>query len=184
MDNCALTPRSGTFVPDEESPYVAPFVPTPPDVVDRMLELAQVTRTDLVFALGSGDGRIVRAAAGKYGARAVGFEIGPPLVSYSRRKVKDAGLEKLVQIRQQDLRTVDISPATVVIAFLSAAANLQLQATMMRQLRPAARLICLNFRMGDWKPDYIHRMTDSLGFLRILYLWRPAERSCARVIHS
>ena len=184
MNNCALTPQSGTFVPDEESPYVAPFVPTPPDVVDRMLELAQVTRTDLVFDLGSGDGRIVMAAAGKYGARAVGFEIGPPLVSYSRRKVKDAGLEKLVQIRQQDLRTVDISPATVVIAFLSATANLQLQATMMRQLRPAARLICLNFRMGDWKPDYIDRMTDSLGFLRILYLWRPAERSCARVIHS
>ena len=87
---------------DRDSTYIAPFVPTPQEVVDRMLELAQVSHRDLLYDLGSGDGRIVITAARRYGAQAVGFEIDPALVTDSKRNIKEAGLEALAEIRDQE----------------------------------------------------------------------------------
>src|ERR687895_2148200 len=92
---------------DGDLTYIAPFVPTPQEVVDRMLELAEVGQGDLLYDLGSGDGRIVITAARRYGVKAVGFEIDPALVKNSRDSIRDAGLEHLVEIREQDIRTVD-----------------------------------------------------------------------------
>jgi SAM-dependent methyltransferase len=157
---------------DFDSPYIAPFVTTPQEVVDRMLELAQVSQGDLLYDLGSGDGRIVIAAARRYGARAVGFEIDPALVTRSRRNIKEAGVEHLAEIREEDVRNIDLSPASVVTMYLYPGANLRLRAAITRQLRPGSRVVSHDFSMGDWKPDRVEQMTDSAGFLRTIYLWR------------
>ena len=160
---------------DHDSTYVAPFVPTPQEVVDRMLELAQVSQGDLLYDLGSGDGRIVITAARRYGAQAVGFEIDPALVTASKRNIKEAGLEALAEIREQDVRTVDLSPASVVTMYLYPGANLRLRAAIMRQLKPGSRVVSHDFSMGDWKPDRVEQMTDSAGFVRTIYLWRIGD---------
>jgi SAM-dependent methyltransferase len=157
---------------EEDSPYIAPYVPTPQEVVDRMLQLAQVTDGDVVYDLGSGDGRIVITAARRYGVKAVGFEIDPSLVKTSRDNVKEAGLEHLVEIREEDIRTVDLSPASVLTLYLYPAANLRLRSTIMRQLKPGSRVVSHQFTMGTWKPDRIDQITDSTGTLRTFYLWR------------
>jgi SAM-dependent methyltransferase len=156
----------------EDAPYIAPYVPTPKEVVDRMLQLAEVRDGDVVYDLGSGDGRIVITAAGRYGVKAVGFEIDPSLVKTSRNNIKEAGLEHLVEIREEDIRTVDLSPASVLTLYLYPAANLRLRSTIMRQLKPGARVVSHQFTMGTWKPDRIDQITDSTGILRTLYLWR------------
>ena len=97
---------------------IVPYVPTPQDVVDRMLELAQVKKGDVVYDLGSGDGRIVVTAAKKYGVKAIGFEIDPQRIKESHENIKKAGVENLVEIRQQDIRTVDLSQASVLTMYL------------------------------------------------------------------
>jgi len=157
---------------EEESPYIAPYVPTPQEVVDRMLELAEVSDGDVVYDLGSGDGRIVITAAARYGVKAVGFEISPGLVKRARDNIKEAGLEHLVEIREEDIRTVDLSPATVVTLYLYPGANLRLRSMIQRQLKPASRVISHQFTMGSWKPDRVEQITDLTGILRTLYLWR------------
>jgi SAM-dependent methyltransferase len=162
---------------DRDSTYIAPFVPTPQEVVDRMLELAQVSQEDILYDLGSGDGRIVITAAKRYKAKAVGFEIDPALVKSSQRSIKEAGVEALAEIREEDVRTVDLSPATVVTMYLYPGANLRLRAAIMRQLKPGSRVVSHDFSMGDWKPDRVERMTDSGGLSRTIYLWRIGERS-------
>jgi SAM-dependent methyltransferase len=162
---------------DRDSTYIAPFVPTPQEVVDRMLDLAQVSHGDLLYDLGSGDGRIVITAARRYGAQAVGFEIDPALVTHSKRNIKEAGMETLAEIREQDVRTVDLSPASVVTMYLYPGANLRLRAAIMRQLKPGSRVISHDFSMGDWQPDRVERITDSAGFVRTIYLWRIGDSS-------
>lgn len=163
--------------PERDTTYVAPFVPTPQEVVDRMLELAEVKKGDVLYDLGSGDGRIVITAARKYGVKAVGFEIDPNLVRGSRESIRQAGLEDLAEIREQDIRTVDLSPASVVTMYLYPAANLRLRSTIMRQLKPGSRVVSHDFGMGNWKPDQVERLKDSAGFLRTIYLWRIGDRS-------
>jgi SAM-dependent methyltransferase len=162
---------------ERDSTYIAPFVSTPQEVVDRMLELAQVSPEDVLYDLGSGDGRIVITAARRYRAKAVGFEIDPALVTSSQRSIKEAGVEALAEIREQDIRTVDLSPASVVTMYLYPGANLRLRAAIMRQLKPGSRVVSHDFSMGDWKPDRVERMTDSGGLLRTIYLWRIGDQS-------
>jgi SAM-dependent methyltransferase len=167
--------RSGTVLAaaaDDESPYIAPYVPTPQEVVDRMLELAQVRAGDVVYDLGSGDGRIVITAAARYGVKAVGFEISPNLVKISRDNIKEARLEHLAEIREADIRTVDLSSASVVTLYLHPTANLRLRSVIERQLQPGSRVVSHQFTMGTWKPDRIEQITDSSGISRTLYLWR------------
>ena len=157
-----------------DSPHVAPFVTTPHEVVSRMLELAQIEKGDVLYDLGSGDGRIVIAAAKKYGIKAVGFEIDPVLVKDSRQIIEQAGLEGLVEIREQDIRTVDFSPASVVTMYLYPAANLRLRPVLMRELKPGSRVVSHDFGMGSWKPDRVERLEDRAGLPRTIYLWRIA----------
>jgi SAM-dependent methyltransferase len=161
---------------DLDSPYIAPFVTTPQEVVDRMLELAQVSQADLLYDLGSGDGRIVITAAKRYGAKAVGFEIDAALVRQSRRNIREAGVEHLAEIREADVRNVDLSPASVVTMYLYPGANLRLRAALIHQLKPGSRVISHDFSMGDWKPDRVEQIMDSAGFLRTIYLWRLRDR--------
>ena len=151
---------------------LAPYVPSPPDVVERMLEIAGVTKADVVYDLGSGDGRIPIAAAKKYGARGVGLDIDPRRIEESRANAKAAGVEHLVEFRQQDVLTADVSPATVVTLYLLSSSNAQLRPILTRQLRPGARIVSHAFSMGpEWPPDKVDRFTNENGDAVTLYLW-------------
>jgi len=154
---------------------VAPFDPTPNEVVDRMLALAKLKNSDVVYDLGCGDGRVVIAAAKKYGVHAVGFEIDPGLAKLARENVRHAGVEKLVQIRQQDFLTADLSPASVVTLYLSYDGNLAVRPQLLRQLNRGARVISYAFDMGDWQPKTAESFRDSEGNSQQIYLWQIGE---------
>lgn len=144
---------------------IVPFVPSPQEVVDKMIELAAVKKGDTVYDLGSGDGRIVIAAAMK-GARAVGFEIDPELVKQSQENIRKAGVLDRAEIRNQDILTVDLSPASVVTMYLLPDVNLKLKPNLLSQLKPGSRVVSHSFDMGDWKPDKTERIDG-----RTIYLW-------------
>jgi precorrin-6B methylase 2 len=168
--------RCGTFVgianaQDLESKKIVPFVPTPQEVVDKMIELAGVKKGDVVYDLGSGDGRIVITAA-KKGALAVGFDVDGDLVKESRENIRKADLEKSAEIKQQDILTVDLSPATVVTMYLLPDVNLKLKPNLLKQLKPGSRVVSHAFDMGDWKPDKTERVNG-----RTIYLWTIPAKS-------
>jgi cyclopropane fatty-acyl-phospholipid synthase-like methyltransferase len=150
---------------DLDSKKIVPFVPTPQEVVDKMIELGGVKKGDTVYDLGSGDGRIVITAA-KKGARAVGFEIDPDLIKESRENVKKAGVADRAEIRQQDILTVDLSAASVVTMYLLPDVNLKLKPKILSQLKPGARVVSHAFDMGDWKPNKVEQVNG-----RTVYLW-------------
>ena len=154
-----------------ENKKIVPFVPTPQEVVDKMIELAGVKKGDLVYDLGSGDGRIVITAA-KKGAKAVGFEIDGDLVKQSRDNIRKAGVQEQAEIRQQDILTVDLSAASVVTMYLLPDVNLQLRPNILSQLKPGSRVVSHAFDMGDWKPDRTERVDG-----RTLYLWTIPAKS-------
>lgn len=154
---------------------LAPFDPTPEEVVQRMLALAGVKKDDVVYDLGSGDGRVVLAAAQKYGARAVGFEIDPGLVKLARENVRKHGLQNLVEIRQQDFMSADLSPATVVTMYLSQDGNAAVKPRLLQQLKPGARVVSYTFDMGDWTPKIIESYRDAAGDTHLLYYWEISE---------
>lgn len=156
--------------PDGNS--LAPYVPTPQEVVDRMLTLAKVGPSDVVYDLGCGDGRIVITAAKKYGARGVGVDIDPERIAESTANARRAGVQKLVTFTLQDAMTVDVSPATVVTLYLLSASNVRLRPILTKQLKPGARIVSHNFGMGDWQPTTVDTFHDSNGSTRTLYLWK------------
>ena len=157
---------------DFESKKIVPFVPSPQEVVDKMIAVAGVKKGDVVYDMGSGDGRIVIAAA-KKGARAVGFEIDGDLVKESRENIRKSGVQNLAEIRQQDILTVDFSPATVVTMYLLPDVNLKLKPNLQKQLKSGSRIVSHSFDMGDWKPDRVERVDG-----RTIYLWTiPAKKS-------
>lgn len=154
---------------------LAPFDPTPQDVVERMLVLAGVKKGDVVYDLGAGDGRVVITAAKLYGVKAVGFEVDPGLVKLARENVREQGLEHLVEIRQQDFLSADLSPATVVTLYLSYDGNLAVKPKLMRELKPGARVVSYLFDMGDWPAKIVEAYRDAGGDTHMLYLWDTAE---------
>lgn len=145
------------------------FASTPPDAVDKMLEMAEVTKDDVVYDLGCGDGRIVIAAAKKYGCRAVGVELRPEVVEQARRNAADAGVADLVEIRQADILTTDFSDATVVAIYLLPDFNLQLRPKF-NQLKTGSRVVSYMFKMPGVPPkekaQWKHREEE-----RTVYLW-------------
>lgn len=150
---------------------IVPYVPTPQEVVDHMLDLAQVKKGDVVYDLGSGDGRIVVTAAKKYGVKAVGFEIDPQRIKESHENIKKAGVENLVEIRQQDIRTVDLSPATVLTMYLLPEVNLMIRPNIWKQMKPGSRVVSHDFDMGDWKALKTEHIKDGSSWDHTLYLW-------------
>ena len=148
----------------------APFVPTPADVVDRMLELAEIRPSDVVYDLGCGDGRIVIAAAQRHGARGVGVDIDPQRIEEARRNAKAAGVAHLVTFRVGDALETDVSAATVVTLYLVASLNARLRPRLMSQLRPGARIVSHNFPIGDWEPERVDTFRSADGQTRTLFL--------------
>lgn len=135
-----------------------PFVISVDDVVDTMLKTANVTDKDIVYDLGCGDGRIVIAAAQKYGARGVGIDINPKRIRESRRNAQRAGVSDKVRFATQDFFKSDIRPATVVAIYLDPEVNLRLRPKLLRELKPGTRVVSNSFDMGDWKPDKVVKL--------------------------
>jgi SAM-dependent methyltransferase len=148
------------------------YVPTPQSVVDKMLEVAKVTKDDYVFDLGSGDGRIPITAAARYGARGFGVDINPKLIAEARANAKIAGVSDRVEFRRQDLFKTSVRDATVVGLYLFVWANEKLRPRLINELRPGSRIVAHDFPIGDdWKPDIEEEIEN-----RTVYLWYvPAQ---------
>lgn len=153
------------------SDQLAPFDPTPAEVVDRMLWLAGVKAGDLLYDLGAGDGRVAIAAAKKYGIKAVGFEIDPGLVKLARENVRKQKVEHLVEIRQEDILTADMSLPSVVTLYLSYEGNLAVRPRLMSQLKRGARVVSYAFDMAEWQPKVAESYRDAAGLSHMIYLW-------------
>lgn len=147
------------------------FVPTPPEVVDKMLELAQVTKDDLVYDLGCGDGRIVIAAAKKYGCKAVGYDINPLRVKESRKNVDANNVGDLVTIEQKDIFKLDLSKADVITLYLLPSLNVKL-IPQLEKLKPGSRIVSHDFDMKGVKPDKVVKITPDGSYVEHkVYLW-------------
>jgi SAM-dependent methyltransferase len=130
-----------------------PYVPTRQVVVDAMLDLAKVKKGDIIYDLGSGDGRIVITAAKKYGTRGVGIDINPSLVAEAKENAKREKVDDKVEFREGDIFETDFSEATVVTLYLLNSVNLKLRPMLWEQLKPGTRIVSHAFHMGDWKPE-------------------------------
>ncbi len=155
-----------------------PFVPTPVEVIDRMLELAEVKKGDVVYDLGSDDGRIVIRAAQKYGVRAVGIEVDSLRLAKARHDAKAAGVSHLVQCRREDAMKADLSKATVVTLYMLPWFNEAMKPSFKTYLQPGARIVAHDFDIEGWEPDKSEKLREPEkklgGFLHYhtIYLWR------------
>ena len=176
---CCLTALNAQEAKTEQKPATTKtpdviFVPTPQEAVDRMLELAEVKKGDLVYDLGCGDGRIVVTAAKKFGARGIGFDVDPQRIKESTENVRTNGVEKLVSIKQQDIFTLDLSKADVVTLYLLPSLNVKL-IPQLEKLKPGARIVSYSFDMAGVKPAQV--VTDSTD---TIYKWvAPIKRETA-----
>jgi SAM-dependent methyltransferase len=155
-----------------DAPHLAPYVPTPQQVVDRMLQLAGVSKNDVVYDLGCGDGRIPITAAKRFGARGVGVDIDPQRIAEANANAKKEGVSHLVTFKLQDALATDVSEASIVTLYLLSASNLKLRPILTKQLKPGSRIVSHAFSMGDWQPDKVDTFTDASGTTRTLYLWK------------
>ena len=151
------------------------YYPTPPETVTEMLRLANIKEGEVLYDLGSGDGRIPIAAAKQFGIRAVGIEIDPKLVKEAQENARNAGVSELVRFRNEDMFHIDISEASVVTLYLSDKLNVLLLPKLLRELRPGSRIISHDFRMGDWKPEQTVRVPWGKLY-RTVYLWTVPPR--------
>ena len=163
---CLVTSALAQRTPD------VPFVASSTPVVSAMLKLAGVQASDVVYDLGSGDGRIVIAAAKEFGAHGVGIDIDPDLVRQARANAKQAGVENLVRFETGDLFEADIHEATVVTIYLMSGLNLRLRPKLLNDLKPGTRIISHSFSMGDWAPEKREYVDGSF-----IYRWTvPAKK--------
>ena len=148
-----------------------PYVPTPPEVVDRMLELARIKNGDVLYDLGSGDGRIVIQAAKRYGVKGVGIEINVDLVQKARDNAFREKVDALVEFRAQDALTVDVSQATVVTLYMSPEFNAKLRPTFDRQLKSGARVVSHDFEIKGWVPDKVEGIKGDFFHDHTIYFY-------------
>src|SRR5262245_32566174 len=147
------------------------FVPTPHEVVDDMLRLANVKKGDVLYDLGSGDGRIPVTAAKKFGIRAVGIDIDPERIHEANENAKNAGVTHLVKFRNEDLFQANFREATVVTLYLLPDLNVKLRPKLWSELKPGTRIVSHQFDMADWKPE---KIVDLSG--RTIYFWTIPAR--------
>ena len=150
------------------------FVPTPQDVVDEMLRIADVKKGDVLYDLGSGDGRIPVTAAKRFGVRAVGIDVDPERIREANENARRNGVTDLVKFRQEDLFKADFREATVVTLYLLPDLNVKLRPKLWAELKPGSRIVSHQFDMGNWKPE---RKLELNG--RTIYLWTIPERKAA-----
>jgi SAM-dependent methyltransferase len=151
------------------------YVPTPEDVVDEMLRVTGVTKDDIVYDLGCGDGRLVITAARRFGARGVGIDIDPQRISESRDNARQAGVTDRVRFLEQDLFEADIGQATVVTLYLLPKLNVQLRPKLLRDLKPGTRVVSHDFDMAEWQPDQTIRVPGASRSHTVHYWVIPAD---------
>ncbi|MFB3827683.1 MAG: cyclopropane-fatty-acyl-phospholipid synthase family protein [Bryobacteraceae bacterium] len=155
-----------------EDDLEVPFVPTPENVVAEMLKVANVHKGDVLYDLGSGDGRIVITAAKKYGITGVGFDLNPERIKEAEENARKAGVQDRVSFRLQDLYEADISKATVLTLYLLPSVNLKLKPKLFKELKPGTRIVSHDFDMGDWKPEKVVDLNEHK-----IYFWTiPAQK--------
>jgi tRNA G37 N-methylase Trm5 len=163
------------FAQDAKTALHAPdviYVPTPPEVVEEMLKIADVKKGDVLYDLGSGDGRIAVTAAKKYGIRAIGIDIDPDRIREANANAKKAGVEELVKFRNEDLFKANFKEATVVTLYLLPDLNVKLRPRLWNELKPGTRVVSHQFDMADWKPE---KQIELNG--RTIYFWTiPAKK--------
>jgi ubiquinone/menaquinone biosynthesis C-methylase UbiE len=147
------------------------FIPTPDEAIEAMLNLANVTASDVIYDLGSGDGRILIAAAQQYRARGVGIDIDPVRIHQARSKAEKAKVDNHVTFHQADLFESDFSDATIVILYLLPHLNLKLRPILLRQLKPGTQILSIDFDMGDWQPDRVIKL-DQIEEESTIYYWQ------------
>jgi len=157
-----------------------PFVPSPMYVVQKMIEAAEIKKGDILYDMGSGDGRIVIEAAKKFGIKGVGIDLNPELVAKARENAEKEGVSHLVEFRAQDGLTVDISEATVVTLYMFKWFNNALKPKL-QKLKPGSRIVAHDFDIDDWPPTRVENVTrppdDSSDYAesRTLYIWKIGE---------
>jgi precorrin-6B methylase 2 len=162
-----------------------PYVPTATEVVEQMLKMAKVSSNDIVYDLGSGDGRIPITAVKQYNAKkATGVEINPDLVQKSQENAKEAGVSDRVNFLQQDLFKTDLSDATVVTLYLLPQVNLKLRPKLLQELKPGTRIVSHAFDMGDWKPERVEQVKDKNGRTYTIYQWTVPENVPENLLSS
>jgi 16S rRNA A1518/A1519 N6-dimethyltransferase RsmA/KsgA/DIM1 with predicted DNA glycosylase/AP lyase activity len=159
-----------------DSRLMAPFVPTPELVVQRMLELAELKSTDTLYDLGSGDGRILFTAAQSFEASAVGIEISETLVTQTRAQAEALGLSEKVTVLKEDLLQADLSEATVVTVYLLSSSNEQLRPKLEKELQPGTRVISHDFQFKSWTPTATEEVAGS-GRTHRIYLYKMGATS-------
>jgi hypothetical protein len=162
-----------------------PYVPTPQNVVDAMLQIAKVGPRDYVIDLGSGDGRMVITAAKKYGARGFGVDLDPRLVALANRNAARAGVAGRATFYQRDLYETDVSPATVMTLYLLPEVNLMIRARLLATLKPGTRVVSHDYGMGEWTPDYQTELaapgkTVGVAQRSKIYYWMVPGRAAGR----
>jgi SAM-dependent methyltransferase len=172
--NKAAIAESQTPAAPTQTPLRKPdvmFVPTPPEVVDRMLTIANVNKNDILYDLGSGDGRIPITAVRERGVqRAVGIDINPKRIRDANARARRAGIADRVQFLNQDLFESNFKEATVVTLYLLPKLNVKLRPQLLTQLKPGSRVVSHNFDMGEWAPERTERV-DVHGQTHTVYLW-------------
>ena len=167
------TPKvAGVEIVDQ--PLDVPYVPTPDEVVARMLIMAGVNKKDFLYDLGSGDGRIVITAAKQYGARGIGYDLNPKRIEESNDNARKAGVTNMVRFVKKDLFEADLTGATVVTLYLLPDVNLKLRPKLLKDLRPGTRIVSHNYDMGDWKAEAYEEVTVR-GTKHYVYRWTVPE---------
>lgn len=150
---------------------LAPWVPTPYPIVDKMIAMGKVTKDDVVYDLGCGDGRLVIQAAKKIGSRGVGIDIDPKRIKECHLGATKEGVTKLVDFRLEDATKVNVSDATVMLLYLLTESNGLIRPNLEKQLRKGARVVCHDYPMPGWKADKEETITDESGKTHHLYLY-------------
>lgn len=169
----AAAPAFAQAQPRHQTPDVI-FVPTPQEVVEEMLKIAKVGKGDVLYDLGSGDGRIAITAAKKFGIRATGIDIDPERIREATENAKKAGVSNLVKFRQEDLFKADFRDATVITLYLLPDLNVKLRPRLWAELKPGTRIVSHQFDMGTWQPE---KKVELNG--RTVYFWTVPERKPA-----
>jgi hypothetical protein len=166
-------------VPAPSKPLDVPYVPTHETVVAAMLEVAKVNKTDILYDLGSGDGRIPITAAKRFGTRGTGIDIDPVRISEAKENARAAGVEDRVRFIEGDIFDAEIKDATVVTLYLLPDINLRLRPKLLAELKPGTRIVSHNYDMGDWKPEKTLHIQLPSG-PHIVYFWTVPPRQSAK----
>ena len=163
----------------DKKPLDVPYVPTHESLVEEMLSMARVTGNDVLYDLGSGDGRIVITAARKFGTRGIGYDLDPERIKEARENARRAGVADRVRFEQQDIFTAKIADATVVTMYLLPDVNMRLRPRLLSELKPGTRIVSHNYDLGDWQPVQRKEM-DVTGINHTLFLWIVPQGATGR----